>query len=144
MMAYYSRILIAYDGSEMSKKALKMAEALAVQDEKIEIRVVSVFTPPTTLGNFAIFTEELYDKLRESTQEVVKKASQALKKLPNHIQTNVLRGNAGHMIVGYAKEYDCDLIVMGSRGLSGLKEVLVGSTSHYVVQHAHCPVLVAK
>jgi len=47
-------------------------------------------------------------------------------------------------IVEYAEKQDVDLIVIGTRGMSGLKRILLGSTSSGVVKYAHCPVLVVK
>lgn len=47
-------------------------------------------------------------------------------------------------IVEYAEKQDVDLIVIGTRGMSGLKRILFGSTSSGVVTYAHCPVLVVK
>lgn len=47
-------------------------------------------------------------------------------------------------IVEYAEKQDVDLIVIGTRGMSGLKRILLGSTSSGVVTYAHCPVLVVK
>jgi nucleotide-binding universal stress UspA family protein len=43
-----------------------------------------------------------------------------------------------------AREGDCDIIVIGSRGLGGIKEFLLGSTSHRVADEAPCPVLIVK
>lgn len=144
MLTFYSRIVVAYDASDLSKKAVKMAAELAKQDSKIELRFVSVFNDTTTIGNFGIYNEELMNSIKEATKESLKKVTDHLEELPNITYTNFLIGNPGRMIVSYAKEHDCDLIVMGSRGLTGLKEVFLGSTSHYVVQQAHCPVLIAK
>jgi nucleotide-binding universal stress UspA family protein len=47
-------------------------------------------------------------------------------------------------IVGLAEELGADLIVIGSRGLGGMKRLLMGSVSESVVRHAHCPVLVVR
>ncbi|MEZ0368586.1 MAG: universal stress protein [Candidatus Sericytochromatia bacterium] len=52
------------------------------------------------------------------------------------------RGPAGPLIVDVARTRECDLIVIGSRGLSTLSSVLLGSVSNYVVHHSPCPVLV--
>ena len=48
------------------------------------------------------------------------------------------------LITGVAEEIGADLIVVGSRGLGGLKRALMGSVSESVVRHAHCPVLVMR
>ena len=53
-------------------------------------------------------------------------------------------GHAAEQIVRVAEEEDVDLIVMGSRGLSEWKALLLGSVSDHVVHHAHCSVLVVR
>ena len=47
-------------------------------------------------------------------------------------------------IVEYAEEHKIDLIVVGTRGMSGIKKMLLGSTASGVVTYAHCPVMVVK
>lgn len=47
-------------------------------------------------------------------------------------------------IVEYAEEHKIDLIVIGTKGLSGIKKMLLGSTASGVVTYAHCPVMVIK
>lgn len=54
----------------------------------------------------------------------------------------IQRGPAGQLIVELAKERQCDLIVMGNRGLGPVSSFLMGSTSTYVLHHTHCPMLV--
>lgn len=146
MLTFYSRILVAYDGSDLSKKALEMAMALAKQDEKIELSVITVTNPPvaTSIGTYGIYNQELINEIRESVEKILQEVKEKLKELPNKTKTVVLEGNPGRLIVDHANQISCDLIVMGSRGLSGLKELFLGSTSHYVVQRANCPVFIVK
>ena len=56
------------------------------------------------------------------------------------VETAVRDGEPGPAVVEEAKEWEADLIVVGSRGHSGLRRLLEGSVSHYVAEHAHCPV----
>ena len=53
-------------------------------------------------------------------------------------------GDPAKMILTYSKESDADLIVMGSRGLGAIKQIIMGSVSQYLVTHAECPVLVVR
>jgi nucleotide-binding universal stress UspA family protein len=55
-----------------------------------------------------------------------------------------LVGSPAEVIVEFIKENEADLVVMGSRGLSGVKEIFLGSISHHVVQKATCPILIVK
>ncbi|WP_458412132.1 universal stress protein [Schinkia sp. CFF1] len=146
MLTFYSRILVAYDGSDLSKKALDMAMTLAKQDEKIELTVVAVSNAPTatTMGSYGIFNQELINDIREQAEKIINEAKEKVSTLSNKTNTVVLDGHPGKLIVDHANQTSCDLIVMGSRGLSGVKEMFLGSTSHYVVQRANCPVFIVK
>lgn len=140
-----SKIVVAYDHSELSRKALKMAIDFAKQDDKIELDVVMVLH--LEMSEEYPFTYPLAVKAeshREEVQALRKELEQKLMQLPNKTKTLVLEGNPAQIIVEFAKENETDLIVLGSRGLSGLKEIFLGSVSHYVVQKAECPVLVVK
>lgn len=59
-------------------------------------------------------------------------------------KTTVLRGNPGPEIVKYANEQSVDLVVIGSRGLNSLQEMVLGSVSHKVMKRVNCPALVVK
>ena len=80
-------------------------------------------------------TQKWFDKVRE-------KANENSVKLRREIIVNP-RSIVG-AIVDYAESEGVDLIVIGSRGLSGFKKLLLGSTASGVVTYAHCPVLVVK
>jgi len=146
MLTFYSRILVAYDGSELSKKALDMAMELAKQDERIELTVVAVSNPPTatSMGSYGIYNQELINDIRASAEKLINDVKEKIAVLPNKTSTVILEGNPGRLIVDHANQTSCDLIIMGSRGLSGIKEMFLGSTSHYVVQRANCPVFIVK
>ena len=145
MLTDYSRIVVAYDHSELSKKALKMAMSLAKQDEKIEILVLMVLQPARPMVySYGYAFEAIQDSEREEVNSIRKEIEEDLQLLPNKTRSVVIEGNPGVMIVEFVKQNDCDLVIMGSRGLSGLKELFLGSVSHYVVQKASCPVFIVK
>ncbi|MEH7113979.1 universal stress protein [Neobacillus niacini] len=146
MLTDYSRIVVAYDHSELSKKALKMAMNLAKQDNIIQLYVVTVMQPIrplpySTYGYALAINRESQDKEFQAIRDEIELE---LKELPNKSKIVLLEGLPGQMIVEFVKEYDGDLVVMGSRGLSGLKELFLGSVSHFVVQKAPCPVFIVK
>ena len=60
------------------------------------------------------------------------------------VVTNVAEGTPFVEIVRYAREYDCDVIVMGTHGYTGLRHLLIGSTAENVVRHAGCPVFTVR
>ncbi|MGA9940895.1 MAG: universal stress protein, partial [Nitrososphaeraceae archaeon] len=63
-----------------------------------------------------------------------------------NVQTEVLMdvGSVPKAIVEYAEKNNANLIVLGTRGISGIKRMLVGSTASEVVKYSHCPVMVVK
>jgi nucleotide-binding universal stress UspA family protein len=61
-----------------------------------------------------------------------------------HAEVELLQGSPAEVILKYAKEHAIDVIVIGSRGLGGIREFVLGSVSHNVVQSARIPVLVVK
>ena len=145
MLTNYSRIVVAYDHSELSKKALKMAMDLAKQDQQIEVFVVMVMQPEKAIPYaYGLGVVAQLESQLEKANTVRVEIEQELKSLPNKTKALLLQGNPGLMIVDFVKQNDADLVVMGSRGLSGLKELFLGSVSHYVVQKAPCPVLIVK
>ena len=146
MLSFYSRILVAYDGSKLSEKALQTAIELLKQSPEIELDVATVYDVPKGLEGFGLYNEGLLKDFRAGTEKMMRKVEQKLKDLniPNQFRTYVLEGNSAKVLIDFANERDTDLIVIGSRGLSGLQEVFLGSVSHYVVQHANCPVFIVK
>lgn len=139
----FSKILVSYDDSKLSKLALAKAIELAELDSQTEIDVLNVVTVPTN----QFIVGDVYREVRESTfkygNDIVAKAESALADLPNRTHTFVEEGQPVRTILDFAESNGYDLIVIGSRGLSGVKEFL-GSVSHGVVQRSKLPVLIVK
>lgn len=150
MLTICSKIVVPYDHSESSKKALKMAMNLAKQNEEIELNVVMVIQPQYPYGlpyAYAFSYEERVELGKsqfETSQHILDEVMEELQFLPNKTKTFLLEGSPAEVIVDFIKENDVDLVVMGSRGLSGVKEMFLGSVSHHVVQRATCPILIVK
>jgi nucleotide-binding universal stress UspA family protein len=145
MLTVCSKIVVPFDNSELNKKALKTAMALANENEQISLDVILVvpIIMPTTYYA-AINVEAQRDAQFEAAGKIVDEVEQELKQLPNNTKTAVLEGNPPEAIIEYAEQNEADLIVMGSRGLGGLKELFLGSVSHYVIQKAKCSVYIVK
>lgn len=146
MLSFYSRILVAYDGSELSKKAFDIALELAKKDEHIQLGVIIVSNTRSyaSMGSYGIYSKEMIKEIHENIKNISSEIKSELAKIPNKTRVDVLEGSPGKIIVEFAKKNDFDLIVLGSRGLSNIKELFLGSVSHYVVQRSHCPVFVVK
>ncbi|TGA99030.1 universal stress protein [Sporolactobacillus shoreae] len=139
----FSKILISYDDSDLSKKALKKGIEIARLDEKTVLDILNVVTVPTN----QFIVGDVYREVRESTfkygNEVVAKTNEWLDQIPNSTHTFVQEGQPVRTILEFAESNGYDLIIIGSRGLSGVKEFL-GSVSHGVVQRSKVPVLIVK
>ncbi|KGR89425.1 universal stress protein [Lysinibacillus sp. OL1_EC] len=138
----YKHILLASDGSDNAVRAAKEAVKVVTCNEDSLIDVVYV----------ADFEKSKSDVLHSSSAEALdlerrKKNSKVLKFLNEakvNYQTTILRGNPGPEIVKYANEQQVDLVVIGSRGLNALQEMVLGSVSHKVMKRVKCPALIVK
>lgn len=137
----FQHILLAYDGSEHARRAAQIAAECA-RMHRADVRVVCAVEPiPADLGepNFSRVAGER----RLAGDRCVEEAQQLIGEGVN-VHTEVLFGPAAEEIITVAEVRGCDLIVMGSRGLSGLRGLLLGSHTQKVISHAHCPVLVVR
>jgi nucleotide-binding universal stress UspA family protein len=139
-----SRILVAYDGSDLGKKALEQAIQLAKTNPLIEIDVVHVVSYPVATGMYVVPMENVYETVMQQGKELLSEAKEVLQAIPNKSHTYVMEGYAPSALLEHARVYSCDLIVMGSRGLGGVKELFLGSVSHNVAQHSPVPVFIVK
>jgi nucleotide-binding universal stress UspA family protein len=143
------RLLIAYDGSDGADHALRRAAKLMPGRETIVLYVFS--STPASLAPLAgmglppeleIDSSELERRAAELGGQGAELASQlGLRASPVVVDAAGASGISS-AIVRLAQEHEVDLIVIGSRGRSGLRAVLLGSISNGVVQHADRPVLV--
>jgi nucleotide-binding universal stress UspA family protein len=135
------RIVVGLDASATAAEALRWAldEARAHQ---ANIEIVSAWTLPILSGQAfaaaASVAAALEDEARRTIDRAVEAADTSGLSAP--LIRTVVNGGAAAAILEVAAS--ADLIVVGSRGLGGLKGVLLGSVSRQVAQHAQCPVLV--
>ena len=86
-----------------------------------------------------------YAQMKQSSRTLLDEQAEKMRDAGAKITKKHLRnGRPGQEIVSLAEELGAGLIVMGGRGLGGMKRALMGSVSDSVVRHAHCPVLVAR
>jgi nucleotide-binding universal stress UspA family protein len=147
MSTFPTRILLATDGSEEAElaalRAVDLADATDSELHVVHVGVVPIFLKsyPGTLGH----ERRLYEEIEEMSRELLRKESWRVKASGGTVAGTHLRmGEVALEIVALAEELQADLIVMGSRGLGGVRRALMGSVSDSVVRHAHCPVLVVR
>ena len=147
------RILVPVDGSKPSIGASVQAIDIAkyLDAELIALYIVS----PDIRYDYMedIITPRLPRALKDVMMIAMQKGERHVKKVQQRasqkkvkVKTDVVIGVSSVVkeIVGYAEKNKIDMIVIGSRGLSGIKKMLLGSVASGVVTYSHCPVLVAK
>lgn len=132
-----SRVLCAVDGSDSSTATARLAAGI-VSKAGAEMRLLHVI--PVFRGDD---TEWIVRSDEEAPPELVP-ATEAVRALGIEPHREMAMGRAEEALVTVARRDEVDLVVVGSRGLSGLSRVLLGSVSEYVAQHAHCSVLVSR
>lgn len=138
----FSNILIATDGSEHAQKALEAAADIG-RRYGARVAVMTAFDPiPRDLGS--PHGEQLMARRLGAAEDLMRKAAGVLEQAGVDYQTEVLSGPPAQAILALVKSRGCDLIVMGSRGLSPVGQILLGSVSFRIVQEAPCPVLLTR
>ena len=139
----FEKILLAVDGSEHSLRSAKEAGDLARAMKSDSLRIVVAFDSiPPYLGE-PNMQQAITARMKEANA-ILQKAQDAVGKIPGEIHTELIEGPAAEAIINVAKIRGSSVIVMGSRGLSTIAELMLGSTSHKVVSHASCPVLIVR
>ncbi len=134
-------ILFATDGSENSRKAEKTVLDVANEDDQVIVLHVVPETPPYIMGdNYDPL--ELDQELQEASNRITTEAAERIEEAGISTDAIVVQGHAGETICQQAGELDVDHIVLGRRGRGTAGELLLGSVSHYVIQHAGIPVTV--
>lgn len=137
----YKRILVTTDGSETAGNASQHAAALAKLTGATDVLVLHVCT-----GCTADLDPD--EKNRELAERIVSEAGELFTRAGVPVRTMVENEyppeSIGKAIIDTAESEDIELIVMGSRGLTEFKGMMLGSVSNKVVHGAACPVLIVK
>ncbi|RNL39479.1 universal stress protein [Paraeggerthella hongkongensis] len=152
----YDNVMVPFDGSESAVAALAEAARFAKEDPGLTLRIVQIIDTNKLVINRLeaqnIVDSAVPEGMRKAFEEVTAEANRHLHRqidgmlggLMNKIVIELLEEtHPGSQIVSYAEECNCDLIVMGSRGLGAFRGIL-GSVSSHVLREAPIPVLVVK
>lgn len=136
----YRKILVAYDGSDSAKNSLAVASQMA-RENKSWIKVVAVL--PGYQGDLELVgVKNIRETMEGTGRELLAEAQQIADAGDFHILTNLEQGEPFERIVHVAEDENCDLIVMGRKGLSPLERELMGSVTARVIGHTSRDVLV--
>jgi nucleotide-binding universal stress UspA family protein len=138
----FENILVAVDGSKHSDAAFDAAMDIA-QKYGSQVFVLHVFQGGT--GSGTLVSPGFEDDMRSIWQQILDSYEAKVKerRLQN-VRMLLQMGDAAQRIMETASKIKCEFLILGSRGRGGFKELLLGSVSHKVTNHADCPVLIAK
>lgn len=156
----FKKILVPYDGSAMSDKALEKAVEISKLVEGSRITVIHVIqeisTPvfdgairsPRTgeMTSFAEYMTAIYQEIRDRMQKGLNERKRKIEAQGIPIDIFVTKGNPSDKIVEYATNEKVDLVVVGSIGLTGVSKFFkgLGSISRNVSERVSCPVLIIR
>lgn len=146
----YERILVATDGSALSKKAVSSAISLCalLGAELVALKVIPRYPMSYFEGGMAVSPNEVaraekqWADAAQTVVDAVRKAAEAksVKARALTVRSNMV----SEAIIAAAKKHKADLIVMASHGRRGIKRVLLGSETQLVLTHSEIPVLVLR
>jgi nucleotide-binding universal stress UspA family protein len=143
------RILLATDASRSADRARDLVASLALPAGSV-IRVVAVLRQaatcvgPPLAATFALEDDDLERRQVHTLETALESAVHAIGRRDVKVERMLLTGRPASAILEEAREFEADLIVVGSRGHGMLESMLLGSVSAEVVDHAPCPVLVVR
>jgi len=143
MSIFPTTILLATDGSRDAELARSTAVDLA-QSTNSELHVVTV---APGYPSYDVLNPAVVAGLREQAEDILNAQAEKIEQEGGEVAEKHLRiaeRYRAQQIVQAAEDIGAGLIVMGSRGLGGVRRALMGSVSDSVVRHAHCPVLVVR
>ncbi|PVX24286.1 MAG: universal stress protein [Candidatus Bathyarchaeum sp.] len=141
-MVVFEKILVPLDGSEHSLQALEKAIQIAKRFDG-EIVLLHMYSI-TVFKLTPLQINEYVLELRKAGEKILAEGNKMAYAEGVPVETLLKEGHIVEGIVEVARDGNFDLIVMGARGLSTLKELFLGSVSHGVTLHAQCPVLIVK
>ncbi|BAK45354.1 universal stress protein [Eggerthella sp. YY7918] len=157
----FKKILVPFDGSEHALSALKVARGLAGDEASAEVHVVTVllattlasnYDPsartlarsPLSLSHFNEYENMVSSVLDNAREDLKRDMGDAFEGASCHlVMEAVVSSSPAAGIVDYVDEHECDLVIMGRRGLGALRGVL-GSVSYGVLHAVDIPVLTVK
>lgn len=140
----FSKILVAIDGSEISKCAFSRALDLARQN-KAELHMIYVIESGIISPAPVDTTWELiYERFEKEGHAVIAELVATAKEKGITVEPHIEAGHAGDTIISAASKINADLIVIGSLGKSKLDRLLLGSVSSYVVNYSKTNIMIVR
>lgn len=145
----FSKILVAIDGSKFSEKGIEYAKILSKKfNSELTLLTVLDFSfknIPSTIITAPTYGIEKFNKMRDSIEKYHKIALSELEKEKIIAKSIILEDHSAvKTILNLSEREKIDLIIINTRGNTGLKKMLLGSVATGVVTYSHCPVMVIR
>ncbi|MFC9709026.1 universal stress protein [Paenibacillus sp. NPDC056933] len=140
----FDNIIVAIDKAEITNKLLDVTVEIA-RNKQTQVTLINVSQEYVSNGMTYVpenFLEEILNEMEKASLELLQQAKSKLESAGINPKKVHLKGDPAHEILNYARDTEQQLIIIGSRGLSGIKEMMLGSVSHKVSQLSNCPVLI--
>ncbi len=138
-------ILIPVDESQAAMRAIQYAIATIKEGLVAEIHVLNVQPPILTFGEFPVYDFALVEKAQKRhAKQVLAVSCKALEEAGLQHSRHTEIGLVAPTIIEYAQQHQCDMIIMGTRGIGAFGNLVLGSTANQVVHQAKIPVTLIK
>ncbi|MFD1032061.1 universal stress protein [Metaplanococcus flavidus] len=138
----YQKILLAADGSEHSKRAA--AEALKMAKMFQDAAVTLLYVVDYEKARTEVMHDKQVDEMHYHRRQLLLPLEEIFSAANIPFETKTLHGTPGPTIIRHANENSYDIVFIGSRGLNGFQEMVLGSVSHKVAKRVHAPVIIVK
>jgi len=137
-------ILVAVDGSEHSLKAVRYACAMGppLGADVVLLHVVPMLVSATPYHDTV--SDQPFLALQKVGEDILARAKALANDCNCQAIDMISHGDPAAKIIDIASERGIDLIILGSRGISGIRQLFVGSISNKVARTAHCPVMIVR
>ena len=140
------KILTPFDGSESATRALRYAIKLALENGPLEVHLITVLPEPIIYGEIEVYVprQKMEEMQRSRGTEILEPAKSALDAAGVQYMSEIAIGDTAPTICKRAEELHCDGIVMGTRGMGAIGNLVNGSVATKVVHLTSLPVTLVK
>lgn len=140
------KLLVAVDGSDSALRAVRYAATLGKRAGNVSLHLVNVHEPPLIYGEIAVYVprEKMQALQREHSEAILANAEAIVKSEGVPYTKEICVGNAAEVLAEQAGKLSCNAIVMGTRGLSSIGNLVMGSVATKVIHLTDLPVTLIK
>lgn len=140
----YKRLLLATDGSAHAARAAEAAIGLMKKLPEAEMTIIHVSDEAPSRSELMQAGLNMQSVLEADAHKAIAETERQFSQAGVPYSLKVAFGNPADVIVEWSQKDQTDMVIIGSRGLNAVSEVIMGSVSRKVLHHANCPVLVVK